>query len=95
MKNLDLGTMFQSLFSAVGKFRLTIFIVVVVGGLALAVITLDGILQNPSSDGSVKSQVDTTTFDQVTIDRLKQLHTSTDGSGAYVVPSGRINPFSE
>ncbi len=96
MKNLGVKNIFKSFFDMIVKFRLTLFIVVMVGGLAIAVLMLDKILQNPSaSTNSSNNSVDTTTFDQATIDRLKQLHSSSDGTGTFSLPSGRVNPFSE
>lgn len=95
MKNLDVKTIFKSIIDTIIKFRLTLFIVVMVGGLTVAVLMLNTILQSPASTKSTATTVDNTTFDQATIDRLKQLHTSSSTGDTFSLPTGRINPFSE
>ncbi len=95
MKNTDIKSLFGPIAKAFRKYNLTIFIVVLVSGLAVAVLMLNQTLQQASNPGSYTSTLDSTTFDQATIDRITQLHTSSEPAADFQVPEGRINPFSE
>jgi len=95
MKNTNLTTAFGPLIRAFQRYNLTIFIVVLVSGLATAVLMLNATLIQSSDTTGYKSPVDITSFDQATIDRVKQLHTSDESSTGFTLPAGRINPFSE
>jgi hypothetical protein len=77
------------------KYSVTIFLVVLVGGLVTAVLMLNTILQQSSNPDGYTSSLDNTTFDQVTIDKVNKLHTSAEATGASTLPGGRINPFAE
>jgi hypothetical protein len=87
--------MFGSIASGFQKYSVTIFFVVLTGGLAAAVLILNSTLSEASDTSGYTSSLDATTFDQTTIDRVKQLHTSSEPVPAATVPAGRTNPFSE
>lgn len=95
MKNNDISTLFGPIARGFQKYNLTIFIVVLVGGLASAVLILNSALQKSSDTTGYQVTTTSTTFDQPTINRVKQLHTSDDPATAIALPSGRVNPFSE
>lgn len=97
MKNdLKLSNIFRPIGTAFKKYNLTIFIVVLVGGLGTAVLLLNNALQKASqTDGSTSTNAANASFDQATITRVNQLHTSDVAPTDYTPPSGRINPFSE
>ena len=78
-----------------GRYHLTIFTVVIVGGLSTAVLLLNAILAESSDTSGYTSALDVTTFDQATIDRVTQLKSSSDTSPDFTLPSGRTNPFAE
>lgn len=80
---------------AFGRFHLTIFIVMLTAGLAVAVLTLNGILIRSGEAAGYTSTLDNTSFDQTTIDRLNKLRTSSDPAIEYSLPAGRTSPFSE
>jgi hypothetical protein len=82
-------------FNAFRKYSVTIFVVVLVGGLATAVLLLNQILQQSSNAEGYTSSLDITTFDQQTIDRINSLHSSTEADSSVTLPNGRINPFTE
>ncbi len=95
MKNKDVSAVFAPIATAFRRYNLTIFIVVLVTGLATAVLMLNSTLQQASNTSNYSSNLDITTFDQTTINRVKQLHTSDDHTTTFTLPPGRINPFSE
>ncbi len=79
------------------RFHLTIFIVVIVGGLAYAVVSLYNVLSDASSIPAQTTAVTATptSFNQATIDRLKQMYTSDNAPSSITLPAGRINPLGE
>lgn len=93
MKNIN------SIFTAFGhqlaKFHMTLFIVFVASGLAVAVLFLNNMLSDTSMSDSYTSPIDAGSIDQATLDRIKELHTSDESAPASVLPEGRINPFGE
>lgn len=95
MKNTDAGTLFVSIVKGFRRYNLTIFIVVLASGLSTAVLMLNASLQKSSDTTGYSSTLDITSFDQTTIDRIKQLHTSDETINGSSLPSGRINPFAE
>lgn len=95
MKNKDIASFFAPIATAFRRYSLTIFIVVLVSGLATAVLMLNSTLQQASNTSNYGSSLDITTFDQATINRVKQLHTSDDQTSTFTLPPGRTDPFSE
>lgn len=95
MKDIKLTSFFKPIVVAFKKYSLTIFIVVLVGGLTTAVVLLNNALQKSYETSGYTTSTDVTTFDQATIDRVNQLHASSGPATGYTAPSGRINPFSE
>jgi hypothetical protein len=95
MNNKDVSSLIKPIVAVFQRYSLTIFIVVLTTGLAIAVLMLNTIVQQASDTSNYKGGTTSTTFDQVTIERVKQLHSSSDFSNQVTLPSGRINPFSE
>lgn len=95
MKNNDIKTVFVSAARVLRRYNLTIFIVILASGLSASVLMLSYTLQKSSDTSGYISTSDITSFDQVTIDRVKQLHTSSEYTIDTPLPSGRINPFAE
>lgn len=95
MKNQDAKTLIISVIKAFQRYNLTIFIVVLTGGLATAVLLLNAALQEASDTTNYTSDLGSSGFDQATMDRVKQLHTSSEATADTPLPDGRINPFSE
>lgn len=94
-KNITTNNVFKSIGIAIERFHMTLFIIIIVGGLVAAVMVLNGILQQSSDTNGYTSNLGINGFDQTTINRLNQLHTSDEAPTAITLPSGRINPFSE
>lgn len=101
MKNAEVSTLFKPLAKLFQKFHITLFIVILVAGLAFAVLSLNNLLTeaaNPQGMGTTTTgQVTnpgTDQFDEQTIQKINSLHSS-DAPTSVVLPEGRINPFSE
>jgi len=95
-KDINLSAIITPIADMFRRYHVTIFIVVVVSGLATAVILLDGILQSSTNITGLTPTVGVTSFDETTINRLAELHNSSDTSSVNTsLPSGRISPFSE
>jgi hypothetical protein len=95
MKNISAISLIQPIIEVFRRYHVTIFIVVVVCGLGGAVIVLNNILQTSTDTSGYTATATTAGFDEVTIERIKQLHTSSDTSSIVIPTSGRISPFSE
>jgi hypothetical protein len=95
IKNLSPKLAAQYVSHFIGRTHLTIFIILVVAGLAAAVLTMTTILNESSSVSSPGTSGDVSTGDQATINRLNQLHTSAEGTPELSQPGGRANPFGE
>lgn len=87
-------SIFRPIMNIFGRYHLTIFTVVFVGGLATAVLILNLIMTQSSDISGYTSPLDSTTFDQATIDRITKLKLSSDAP-EFSLPSGRTSPFSE
>lgn len=96
-KNPDISTSLKPLGRFLQRFHLTIFIVIIVGGLTYAIMSLYDVLSDAST---IPAQSTTTTsagitFDQATIDHLNKMYTADAAPATVDLPTGRINPFSE
>lgn len=94
-KDIKLSVILAPIITTFKKYSLTIFIVVLVGSLAAAVLMLSSALQKSSDTSDYKPTTDSSSFDQATINRVKQLHSSIEQAAQYTLPTGRTNPFSE
>lgn len=83
----------KPLLGIVRNFNLTLLIVVIVAGLISAILLLNSVLDlSPDQDDS-DSSLNSTSFDDATIERLKRLRNSSDNLSNQEIPAGRINPF--
>lgn len=82
----------QSLKHFMQRFHLVLFVLILAGGLAVAIFTLNTIIarSQQQNDTDVRSS-----FDTETIERINQLKTRNDSESQIELPSGRINPFVE
>ncbi len=94
MKNKDVSSLIGPIVRGFQRYNLTIFIVVLTSGLVGAVLILNMIVQRSSDTTGYTPTSSVTSFDQVTINRVKQLHTSSTPTDV-TFPTGRINPFAE
>jgi hypothetical protein len=96
-KNIDINSFFKPLLSFIRRFHITLFVVIVTGSLAGAILVLNSIqLEASTPPTDYTPQITNTTFDQETIDRIKQLSTAEEYNAAFSLPQGvRTNPFIE
>lgn len=94
MKNMTVGSLFKPLIRMFTRFHLTIFIVFIVAGLSYAVLLLNDMFIDTSTDDYTPTN-DTGSIDQATLDRIKQLHTSDEAVSPLTQSGGRTNPFGE
>lgn len=95
MNNTNKISPFSAIAHTFGRYHLTLFVVVLVGGLSTAVLMLNEILKQSSDPNGYTSSLDITSFDQATIDRLQQLKSSDEASTGFTLPAGRLSPFVE
>lgn len=96
MKSINIRTILGNIITGLKRYSVTIFIVLLVSSLVTAVLLLNQVVLRSSDTTGVTSNLDSNTFDQDTINRIEQLHTSTEYSESdTTLPDGRINPFAE
>jgi hypothetical protein len=93
MNNISLNGLPKSISNFFHRYHVITFSLVVLGGMAVAILLLNNILM--ASSQSTESAGINTTFDQATIDRVDQLKTIDDVPETMSFPTGRINPFVE
>lgn len=76
------------------RFHFVLFIVIVLGGLAVVIFLLSQTLVR-ASDTSHADPIMLQPFDRQTIEKLDQLNSTPATSSELQFPDGRINPFSE
>jgi hypothetical protein len=92
MNNISLSTLSKSISTFLHRFHLIIFVVIVVGGLAIAIMSVSSVLQESTLNDIGQSP--DSQFDTATIKRINQLRTLND-SNSLTLPGGRTNPFVE
>lgn len=76
------------------RYHVVLFVIIVLGGLALMVFFLNLILIRSSESDGYTSSSNNASFDQQTIDRIEGLKKADDSSSQLNL-SGRSNPFVE
>jgi hypothetical protein len=76
------------------RYHVVLFVVIVLGGLAVIVFYLNNILVISSQSDGYTSTSNNSSFDQATIDRIKQLRTTSE-TDSQLDLNGRSNPFVE
>jgi len=77
------------------KFHMTLFFVVMIGCLAVAVMLINDMLTSSPAGDTYVSPITPGTIDQTTLDRIQALHDSSQPSSGVVLPEGRVNAFGE
>ncbi len=83
----------KPLLTIVKRFHLTLLIVVIVAGLIGSMFILNDIL-DLSPGINEQDPAFSTSFDDSTVERLRNLNRSADNLSNHQLPTGRINPFS-
>ena len=76
------------------RFHVILFVVVILGGLAILIFFLNTVLASATSTAETPMSTHTS-FDESTIKRLEELNITSDETTDLAFPSGRINPFVE
>jgi hypothetical protein len=77
------------------RFHVVLFVVIVLGGTAMVIFILNGIVIRSSESDGYTSNTNNTTFDKTTIQRIEELKTRDQTDDSANLPSGRTNPFVE
>ncbi len=93
--NISLLSIRRSIAHFIGRYHVVLFIVVIVGGLSIDILQLNGVIVHSSDAGGYAPKSSNATFDQVTIDRIKQLKTRNEAGAQLDLSKGRTNPFVE
>ena len=73
------------------RFHVIIYSVVVIGGVAIAIFLLSGLLAVPTEEPQTAS----ISFDKETMKVIKDFRPSTSANDSFNLPAGRSNPFAE
>lgn len=92
--NLSLDSIKKMFSTFLHRFHVIIFVVIVLGGVATSIFILNNIVIL-STDTSEYTPSTTATFDQETIERVKNLKTSDQSGDELDLSKGRVNPFVE
>jgi hypothetical protein len=76
------------------RFHVTIFAIIVIGGLAIVVFMLNNIIIRSADTSDYTPETPSATFDEATIDRIEDLKTRNQ-TDSQLDLSGRTNPFIE
>lgn len=77
------------------RFHLTIFVVVVLGGVIVAVGLLNSIVIRSGDTAGYTPKTTSDSFDEATITRIDELKTRDQNGGNLNLSGGRTNPFVE
>jgi hypothetical protein len=84
----------KSLIAFLHRFHVTLFAVTVLGGIIVIVWLLNSVVVRSGDTGDYTPNISDASFDQATINKIKQLKTRDQNSGQLDL-SGRANPFVE
>lgn len=93
--NLSLDAIKKSLATFLRRFHVTLFVLIVFGGLAIVVFMLNGIIIRSTDTSGYTPETPNANFDQTTIDRIEELQTRDQAGSGLTLPPGRTNPFVE
>lgn len=79
------------------RYHMIVFTIVVLGGLAVCMFLINAIIAQTGGENSanlVSPTAASSSFDQQTIERIKQLHAADDTAQSNLdLSNGRVNPF--
>jgi hypothetical protein len=93
--SLSLTSIKKFIFNLLRRYHIIIFVIFVAGGLVVIVFMLNSIILRSSDPDGYTASSNNSTFDQATIDRIKQLRTSGENDAPLDLSKGRTNPFIE
>ncbi len=99
MKNIQLSispaVVKKAFFTFLHRYHVILFVVVVLGGLAIGVFVLNTIVIRSSDTSDSTSGQTNADFDQATIKRIEELKTRDQAGSGLDLSKGRTNPFVE
>jgi hypothetical protein len=97
MKNssISLTSIKKAFIKFLQRFHVILFVIVVVGGTAIVIFILNGVIIRSSESDGYTSNTNNTSFDKATMKRIEELKTRDQNDNSAVLPSGRTNPFVE
>lgn len=93
--NISFVAIKKNLAHFIGRFHVVLFVVTILGGLAIVVLLLNNVIVTSNDSGDYTPETTNATFDEGTIDRIKQLKTRDEGGDQLDLSQGRSNPFVE
>lgn len=91
---LSTATLKTSLGKFLARFHVIVFTIIIIGGLIVCMLLINATVAESDTSSSYTPASTNTSFDQQTINRIKQLHSSSDTSSAPGLDlSGRTSPF--
>lgn len=91
---MDIKSISKPIGNFFARFHAILFVVFAFGGLAVAILVLNNTVQKSDQDNGYVSEVNSTSFDQATIDRVKELKGSNEETEKLTFPD-RANPMAE
>ncbi len=91
--NLSFPAIKKQIINLLHRFHVIIFVVTIIGGLAIVVFFLNNTLILSTESDGYASPIENALFDRTTIERIEQLRSS--GTTSQLDLSGRSNPFVE
>ena len=77
------------------RFHLTIFFILIIGSLAVAVVLITETLTKSPDPTEYTSPISAGVIDRATLQKIQALHTSNSQTSLPQLPAGRINAFNE
>lgn len=93
--NISLNMVKTALARFIGRFHIIIFVITILGGLVVVILFLNNIIITSTDSSDYTPASNNASFDQTTIDRIKQLKTRDETGDQLNLPPGRTNPFVE
>ncbi len=79
----------------IGRFHAIIFVILVCGGLTVAVYMLSTVINESSTPSGYTPPSTDTSFDAQTIEKVERLRDLNTPPASFQFPDGRVDPFSE
>ena len=93
--DISLTAINHKIATALRRYHLVFYVVIVTAGLGLAVLSLNAIVSSSSESGDYVSASGNAQFDTSTVERINKLRISDQNRSPLELPAGRTNPFVE
>lgn len=95
MNEKDKSNFTNSIVGFISRYNLIIFIIIIVSGLSVAVITIKNIVQQAYDNKTYSNNSNEVKFDETTITNINRLYESKSNPNDSISNSGRMNIFSK